>query len=74
MTHAYPRLRQRKTSSTRASVDRRTFLRGMLGAAALAPFSAQVAWSAEPAAARYRNLVVLIELKGGNDGLNTVVP
>src|SRR5215216_4347880 len=23
---------------------------------------------------RYRNLVVLVELKGGNDGLNTVVP
>ncbi|HEV8255681.1 MAG TPA: DUF1501 domain-containing protein [Casimicrobiaceae bacterium] len=36
--------------------------------------TANVAWAAAPAGARYRNLLVLIELKGGNDGLNTVVP
>ena len=39
--------------------------------ATLAP---NVAWSLVPAGANYRNLVVLIELKGGNDGLNTAVP
>ena len=33
-----------------------------------------VAWAAAPAGADYRNLLVLIELKGGNDGLSTLVP
>ncbi len=42
-----------------------------LGSAALLP---SVAWAAAPAGAGYRNLLVLIELKGGNDGLNTLVP
>src|SRR5206468_12422127 len=55
-----------------AMMDRRTFLTTMLGAATLAPFSARVA--SAPARGGYRNLVVLIELKGGNDGLNTLVP
>ena len=68
------RFPQCKATSAGAPVDRRAFLTAMLGAAALAPFSAQVACSAAPAGARFRNLVVLIELKGGNDGLNTVVP
>ena len=41
---------------------------------ALAPLAgARLAWAA-PANANYRNLLVLVELKGGNDGLNTVVP
>lgn len=44
-----------------------------LGANLLLP-AASVAWAAAPASARYRNLLVLIELKGGNDGLNTLVP
>jgi len=38
---------------------------------ALSPLSVRVA-CAQPGS--YRNLLVLIELKGGNDGLNTVVP
>jgi uncharacterized protein (DUF1501 family) len=32
------------------------------------------AWTAAAAGARYNNLLLLIELKGGNDGLNTLVP
>ncbi len=35
--------------------------------------AASVAFAAGPSD-RYRNLFVLVELKGGNDGLNTVVP
>lgn len=55
-------------------MDRRTFLRSM---AALPGLTAGAALAARPQAAAspgYRNLLVLIELKGGNDGLNTVVP
>src|SRR6184192_2110956 len=36
--------------------------------------AASVAFAAAPAADPYRKLLVLVELKGGNDGLNTVVP
>jgi len=60
---------------------RRTFLRSTLSAAALGALggpAASVAFAAAPpvvnAGANYRNLLVLIELKGGNDGLNTLVP
>ncbi len=51
------------------SLDRRGFLR----LAALAPFAgaAPLAWAG---AAPARKLLILVELKGGNDGLNTVVP
>jgi len=63
-------------------MDRRTFLRsasalGLAHAAAgpLAVFGmAQVAVAAAPAGAGYGKLLVLVELKGGNDGLNTLVP
>src|SRR6266540_6728303 len=57
------------------TMDRRRFLAtslGALSAAALDFGGASIAWSAAPA--RYRNLLVLVELKGGNDGLNTLVP
>jgi uncharacterized protein (DUF1501 family) len=58
-------------------MDRRTFLQSSLSAASLRMLgvgSASVACAAAPPGANYRNLLVLIELKGGNDGLNTVVP
>ena len=52
-------------------MDRREFLSVMGG-------TAVVAWMPEVALAgpvgRYDNLLILVELKGGNDGLNTVVP
>jgi len=58
-------------------MDRRSFLR----LAATTPLialpagvTANLAWAGAPSGADYRNLVVLIELKGGNDGLNTLVP
>ena len=51
-------------------MDRRKFLTLMGGAVS-------VAWlpgAAFAAPGRYDNLLILVELKGGNDGLNTVVP
>ena len=56
-------------------MDRRTFLQSSLSAAglqALGAASSSLAFASTPAS--YRNLLVLIELQGGNDGLNTVVP
>ncbi len=50
-------------------MDRREFL-GTAGAAALTAVVPRLALAAEG----YQNLLVLVELKGGNDGLNTVVP
>jgi uncharacterized protein (DUF1501 family) len=58
-------------------MDRRTFLQSSLSAVglnALGIGATSVAFAAAPQGANYRNLLVLIELKGGNDGLNTVVP
>ena len=58
-------------------MNRRDFLRFAVGASVLPETMlsrAGVAWAATPAGAHYRNLLMLIELKGGNDGLNTVVP
>ena len=57
-------------------MKRRTFLGAAAGAAACVAFGgrARIALGAAPPGADYRKLLVLIELKGGNDGLNTVVP
>jgi uncharacterized protein (DUF1501 family) len=58
-------------------MDRRRFLKlaTSFPLVALAPeLMTQVAWGAAPAGASYRKLLLLIELKGGNDGLNMVVP
>jgi uncharacterized protein (DUF1501 family) len=63
-------------------MNRRHFLRAAtampLARAIAAPSAvfgtAQLAVAAAPAPADYRKLLVLVELKGGNDGLNTLVP
>ncbi len=52
-------------------MNRRHFLHA---AAAVSGFSLAPRGWAQPALAAYRKLLVLIELKGANDGLNTVVP
>jgi uncharacterized protein (DUF1501 family) len=53
-------------------MNRRDFLNS-LGAVAVAAFAPRPAF-AQRAGADYARLLVLVELKGGNDGLNTVVP
>jgi uncharacterized protein (DUF1501 family) len=53
-------------------MDRRTFL-SLAAGAPLAGALAQVSWAAAPGVG-YRRLLVLVELKGANDGLNTVIP
>ena len=58
-------------------MDRRNFLKLAASTPLIAlpaGMMANVAWAAAPAGPDYRNLLVLIELKGGNDGLNTLVP
>lgn len=54
-------------------MNRRNFMK-LAACAPLALQGSPVAWAAAAAGARYSNLLVLIELKGGNDGLNTLVP
>lgn len=51
-------------------MNRRDFLQA-LGAGSFVALSPSVAYAAGP---DYRRLLVLLELKGGNDGLNTIVP
>ena len=58
-------------------MNRRHFLQRSLASAALGLANLRApgaALGAAPPVTPYRNLLVLIELKGGNDGLNTLVP
>jgi uncharacterized protein (DUF1501 family) len=48
--------------------------RALLAIAAAAPFSGLGAFAQAVASAPRRALLILVELRGGNDGLNTVVP
>jgi uncharacterized protein (DUF1501 family) len=58
------------------TMDRRRFLHSSLAAGMLCALGdgIGVSLAAAPVGADYRRLLVLIELKGGNDGLNTLVP
>ena len=53
------------------SIDRRAFLAGVGAASVCALMPGRLLAATYPG---YGNLLILIELKGGNDGLNTVVP
>jgi len=61
-------------------MNRRSFLRAAASAPALAACTSTLCLCARPviasvaAHANYRKVLVLVELKGGNDGLNTLVP
>src|SRR5258706_1632219 len=63
----------RAESAADADGARRRRLLGGVAALAFAPTWSALAWAAAPAAAPPR-LLILLELRGGNDGLNTVVP
>ena len=52
-------------------MERRDFLRASVSGLLVGAFAPTVRGASDPAA---RDLLVLVELKGGNDGLNTVVP
>jgi uncharacterized protein (DUF1501 family) len=54
-------------------MDRREFLKA-LGAGSLVALSPDLAVAAPAGGAGYGRLLILVELKGGNDALNTVVP
>jgi uncharacterized protein (DUF1501 family) len=55
-------------------MDRRKFLHTTLGTLAAGSLPASLAIGAPVVAPSYDRLLILVELKGGNDGLNTVVP
>jgi uncharacterized protein (DUF1501 family) len=52
-------------------MQRRKFL-SLLGALPMLPYAANVSYAAGNS--DYKNVLILVELKGGNDGLNTVIP
>ncbi|MCB1154810.1 DUF1501 domain-containing protein [bacterium] len=54
-------------------MHRRTVLKS-LGAASMAVLMPKIAWSATESSRPWERVLVLVELAGGNDGLNTVVP
>jgi uncharacterized protein (DUF1501 family) len=54
-------------------MNRREFVK-LTASVPLCTMTPALAWAEAPAGADYRHLLVLIELKGGNDGLNTLVP
>jgi uncharacterized protein (DUF1501 family) len=61
-----------QTSPT--SPSRRRFLQWTSALAVNAAADAKLAFAEAPRGAAYDKLLVLVELKGGNDGLNTLVP
>ena len=62
-------------TATTTAMSRRRFLQRTAALAAAASVSpVEFAFASPAAAGRYDNLLVLIELKGGNDGFNTLVP
>ncbi|MEZ5536689.1 MAG: DUF1501 domain-containing protein [Thiolinea sp.] len=54
-------------------MNRREFMR-LTGAAAIAGAVPDIALAAAPPAVHQPRIVVLVELKGGNDGFNTLIP
>jgi uncharacterized protein (DUF1501 family) len=55
-------------------MKRRDFLRSLAATVGWSTLGPHLAFAAAPASVRYDRLLVLVELKGGNDGLNTLVP
>lgn len=67
-------MKQRPPALASRTMSRRTFLRAAAALALpVAVYGPAAVWAA-PASRTYRRLLVLVELKGGNDGLNTLVP
>jgi uncharacterized protein (DUF1501 family) len=65
------------TMKKNRTLDRRELLAGMAGLSAMSmvpPAFAQAAQAAAAQAAASGKILVILELSGGNDGLNTVVP
>ncbi len=60
--------------SSLTSLSRRRFLQSTSALAVVASAGAKLTFAAAPRGAGYEKLLVLIELKGGNDGFNTLVP